>query len=72
MEVIWVQEEPRNQGAWPFLRMRFCPKLLGKYPLKGIARPESASPATGSRAAHMIEQERILTEAIGAKPEEDL
>ncbi|MEZ6190787.1 MAG: 2-oxoglutarate dehydrogenase E1 component [Phycisphaerales bacterium] len=68
MEVIWVQEEPRNQGAWPFLRMRFCPKLLGRYPLKGIARRESASPATGSRNAHMIEQENILTEAIGAKP----
>lgn len=71
MEVIWVQEEPRNQGAWPFLRMRFCPKLLGRYPLKGIARPESASPATGSRNAHMIEQEKLLAEAIGAKPSEE-
>ena len=67
-EVYWVQEEPRNQGAWPFLRMRFCPKLLGRYPLLGISRRESASPATGSRAAHMIEQEKILTEAIGPLP----
>ncbi|GAB4108051.1 MAG: 2-oxoglutarate dehydrogenase E1 component [Phycisphaeraceae bacterium] len=70
-EVIWVQEEPLNQGAWPFLRMRYCPRLLGKYPLKVIARPESASPATGSRAAHLIEQERIIAEAVGAKPKED-
>jgi 2-oxoglutarate dehydrogenase E1 component len=71
VELIWVQEEPRNQGAWPFLRMRFCPRLLGKYPLRGIARPESASPATGSRAAHVIEQEKILAEAIGPKPADD-
>ena len=72
VEVIWVQEEPRNQGTWPFLRMRFCPQMLGRYTLKGIARPESASPATGSRAAHLVEQEKILTEAIGPKPEKRL
>jgi len=71
VRVVWVQEEPRNQGAWPFLRMRFCPELLGRFSLTGIARPESASPATGSRAAHMIEQEKILTQAIGPKPKED-
>jgi len=71
VEVLWVQEEPRNQGAWPFLRMRFCPKLLGRFPLQGLARPESASPATGSRAAHLIEQEKILTDAIGPKPCDD-
>ncbi len=70
VELIWVQEEPRNQGAWPFLRMRFCPKLLGRFPLQGIARPESASPATGSRAAHMIEQEKILSDAVGPLPED--
>ncbi len=70
-EVFWVQEEPRNQGAWPFLRMRFCPEFLGRFTLKGIARAESASPATGSRAAHLIEQEQILTEAIGPKPVEE-
>ncbi len=68
-EVFWVQEEPRNQGAWPFLRMRFCPRLIDRFELRGISRAESASPATGSRAAHMIEQEKILTDAIGAKPE---
>ncbi len=69
-EVFWVQEEPRNQGAWPFLRMRFCPRLVDRFELRGITRAESASPATGSRAAHMMEQEIILTEAIGAKPSE--
>ncbi len=69
-EVLWVQEEPRNQGAWPFLRMRFCPELLDRFTLTGIARAESASPATGSRAAHIIEQEKILAEAIGPKPQE--
>ncbi len=71
VELFWVREEPRNQGAWPFLRMRFCPEFLGRFALKGLARVESASPATGSRAAHMIEQETILTDAIGPKPVEE-
>ncbi|MEX0745440.1 MAG: 2-oxoglutarate dehydrogenase E1 component [Phycisphaeraceae bacterium] len=63
--VFWVQEEPQNMGAWPYLRQRFCNRLLGRLSFEGITRPVSASPATGSRAAHQIEQERVLAEAFG-------
>ncbi|MFA9478700.1 2-oxoglutarate dehydrogenase E1 component [Phycisphaerales bacterium AB-hyl4] len=63
--VYWVQEEPVNMGAWPMLRRDHCTRLLGRWPFEGIGRPESASPATGSRAAHQIEQERVIAEAFG-------
>ena len=62
--VYWVQEEPRNMGAWPHMRMRFGDRLLGRWPLHGISRPESASPATGSPASHKLEQQAVLEAAF--------
>jgi 2-oxoglutarate dehydrogenase E1 component len=62
--VCWVQEEPRNMGAWPFLRTRFGDRLLNRWPLLGITRPESASPATGSAASHKLEQQTLLEHAF--------
>jgi 2-oxoglutarate dehydrogenase E1 component len=64
--VFWVQEEPANMGAWPYLRSRFCAgDVFGKRPFAGVTRPDSSSPATGSANAHKKEQERLLTEAFG-------
>jgi len=62
---IWLQEEPMNMGAWPYLHLRFGEKLFARFPLSVVARPESASPASGSHAAHKLMQERILSEAFG-------
>ncbi len=62
--VWWVQEEPKNMGAWGFLRARFGDRLLDRYPLRGISRPESASPATGSGTSHKIEQQTIMKKAF--------
>ena len=64
--VYWVQEEPENMGAWRYIRIRFGETLFGKWPLSGISRPESASPATGSHASHQLEQRTIIDEALGA------
>lgn len=64
-EVIWVQEEPENMGAWRFMRSHFGDRLLGRFPLRGVSRPASASPATGSRSAHVWEQERLIAQALG-------
>lgn len=66
--VVWVQEEPENNGAWRFLRVLWGEKLGGR-PLSVISRPASASPATGSHHSHEIEQEEILSQAIGANPD---
>jgi 2-oxoglutarate dehydrogenase E1 component len=62
--VVWVQEEPCNMGAWPMFRNRFCKSILDRHPFDGIARPSSASPATGSARSHKLEQQLILQEAF--------
>ena len=51
-------------GAWPFLRTRCGDRLLNRWPLLGITRPESASPATGSAASHKLEQQTLLEHAF--------
>ncbi|MBS2034108.1 2-oxoglutarate dehydrogenase E1 component [bacterium] len=61
---IWVQEEPANMGALPFLLCRFHDKLYDRYPFLHISRPESASPATGSGASHKIEQASLIEQAF--------
>jgi 2-oxoglutarate dehydrogenase E1 component len=63
--VFWVQEEPENMGAWYFLKVKFGDKLLGRFPFTGIARPASASPATGSASSYRIEQAEIHARAFG-------
>jgi len=64
--LVWVQDEPRNQGAWPFFQQRFYQeRFLGDRKLTLAARTHSASPATGSKSAHKIEQEVVLAEAFG-------
>lgn len=62
--VYWVQEEPQNMGAWPFLRFRFGDRLLDRWALQGISRPMSASPATGSSSAHRLEQQELIARAM--------
>jgi 2-oxoglutarate dehydrogenase E1 component len=62
-EVVWVQEEPENAGAWRFLHSRFGQRIAGR-PFRGIQRRASASPATGSAASHKIEQRAILDSAF--------
>ncbi|MBL8817999.1 MAG: 2-oxoglutarate dehydrogenase E1 component [Planctomyces sp.] len=62
--LFWVQEEPRNMGAYGYLRTHFGDTLLNRYPYRGISRPESASPATGSGTSHKIEQQALLKQAF--------
>jgi len=63
-QLVWVQEEPRNMGAWSYL----APKLLELAPagveVAYVGRPERASPAEGYPAAHAAEQGRIIREAV--------
>ncbi|MCO4763594.1 MAG: 2-oxoglutarate dehydrogenase E1 component [Myxococcales bacterium] len=66
--VRWVQEEPVNMGAWVFLRFRLGGKIFGQYPFTRVTRPESASPATGSKAAHTFEQRQIVRDAFEDHP----
>ena len=58
-DIIWLQEEPDNMGAWSFIK-RMMPELN----IRLIARVESASPATGSHSAHDEEQQQLLKAAF--------
>jgi len=63
-ELIWVQEEPFNMGAWYHVRARW-PEVVGKGRLIPVARAESASPATGSEKSHKYEQQLLVDQAFG-------
>jgi 2-oxoglutarate dehydrogenase E1 component len=63
-EVVWVQEEPRNMGAWNYLEARLRAILPANVSLRYAGRPERASPAEGYPAAHAAEQKRIVEEAL--------
>jgi 2-oxoglutarate dehydrogenase E1 component len=60
--LVWVQEEPENMGAWWYLNFKFAGKL--NRSLSVVARPSSASPATGSATRHKEQQEQLLDKAL--------
>jgi 2-oxoglutarate dehydrogenase complex dehydrogenase (E1) component-like enzyme len=64
-EIVWVQEEPRNMGAWPFLHERLIGLLQPGQALRYVGRPISASPATGSHHRHEEQQAALVAAAIG-------
>jgi 2-oxoglutarate dehydrogenase E1 component len=66
VEVVWVQEEPRNMGAWEFVNLHLSPLLRGWSEFSFISRPSSASPASGSATRHKLEQEGLVNQAIAA------
>jgi len=63
-DLVWVQEEPSNMGAWYFLKAHLPDHLNGRFPLRFVSRPESASPATGSKASHELEQQMLVDQAF--------
>jgi len=62
--VVWVQEEPENMGAWRFIRIHFGERLFERFPFSGVCRQSAASPATGSKKSHDLEQNELLTAAF--------
>jgi 2-oxoglutarate dehydrogenase E1 component len=65
-EVVWTQEEPQNRGAWRAIRHRLEEGLPAEVDLRYIGRPWRASPSEGYPTAHLLEQDRIAREALGA------
>ncbi|MFJ6862907.1 multifunctional oxoglutarate decarboxylase/oxoglutarate dehydrogenase thiamine pyrophosphate-binding subunit/dihydrolipoyllysine-residue succinyltransferase subunit [Streptomyces termitum] len=71
---IWAQEEPANQGAWPFIALNLIDHLdlavgadipAGER-LRRISRPHSSSPAVGSAKRHQAEQQQLVDEVFDA------
>ncbi|QES43796.1 multifunctional oxoglutarate decarboxylase/oxoglutarate dehydrogenase thiamine pyrophosphate-binding subunit/dihydrolipoyllysine-residue succinyltransferase subunit [Streptomyces venezuelae] len=71
---LWAQEEPANQGAWPFIALNLIDHLdlaVGAdiphgERLRRISRPHSSSPAVGSAKRHQAEQEQLISEVFEA------
>jgi len=63
-EVVWVQEEPRNMGALSYIGPRLRAVTPRKIKLRHVARPERASPAEGKHIDHVVEQARVVREAL--------
>jgi 2-oxoglutarate dehydrogenase E1 component len=67
-EVVWVQEEPANQGAWPYMALNLREDLgdaFGDRTLRCAARQASAAPAAGSVNHHEVEQQQLLGGLFG-------
>jgi 2-oxoglutarate dehydrogenase E1 component len=65
-EVSWVQEEPKNMGAWTYVAPRLRGSVGNAIAIRYIGRPVRASPAEGYTESHSREQARIVEEAVGA------
>jgi len=66
-EIVWVQDEPRNQGAWYWIasRQHLARSLSDKQHLLLVSRPASASPAVGYLAKHNAQQKALIESALG-------
>lgn len=62
-EVVWLQEEPENMGAWEFMRPLLENVIAGRWPLRYLGRPRAASPAEGSSARHAANQRALIEQA---------
>ncbi len=67
-EVVWVQEEPQNMGAYRAIRHRLEEAKPEGVPLRYVGRPWRASPSEGYPTAHLREQDRIVRAALGTAP----
>jgi 2-oxoglutarate dehydrogenase E1 component len=62
--LIWCQEEPKNQGAWDFAKLRIPAMINSRWQLGYAGREPSAAPAVGSAILHAQEQSRIINSAL--------
>ena len=73
-DVVWLQEEPENMGAWTYVHGRLHRLLADDFRLRHVSRAESASPATGSQTVHQREQADLVArafaglDAVGSPP----
>ncbi|XP_034189454.1 oxoglutarate dehydrogenase Nc73EF isoform X4 [Osmia lignaria lignaria] len=63
-ELIWAQEEPKNQGGWTYVQPRFNTALNGTRPVSYVGRPTAASPATGSKMQHLKELKQLFDDSF--------
>ncbi len=67
-EIVWLQEEPKNMGAWSYVSEKLR-EIANGLPVSYIGRPERASPAEGAADLHAAEQKRIVDAAFTGAPD---
>jgi len=65
-DVVWVQEEPSNMGAWQFMAVNLPELLPQGRTFRRVSRRASASPAVGSAKVHDVEQRQLVAEAFSS------
>jgi 2-oxoglutarate dehydrogenase E1 component len=63
-DVVWLQEEPENMGAWQFMRAQLEELIADRCPLRYIGRARSSSPSEGSAAWHQLNQKLLVEQAF--------
>ncbi|WP_407648363.1 multifunctional oxoglutarate decarboxylase/oxoglutarate dehydrogenase thiamine pyrophosphate-binding subunit/dihydrolipoyllysine-residue succinyltransferase subunit [Actinomyces weissii] len=63
-ELVWVQDEPANQGIWPWLALHLPEELTGRRRLRLVSPPEAASPALGTAGAYKRQQAELMRAAF--------
>jgi 2-oxoglutarate dehydrogenase E1 component len=63
-DVVWLQEEPENMGAWQFMRPHLEELIADRCPLRYIGRARSSSPSEGSAAWHQVNQKMLVEQAF--------
>ena len=70
-EIVWCQEEPRNQGAWYQIQHHLRVLTRADQSLGYAGRASSASPACGNAALHRAQQQALVDAALAIAPVED-
>ena len=63
-DLVWCQEEPKNQGAWDFCKLRFAAMLNPRWNISYVGREPSAVPAVGYARLHTVQQKAIINQAL--------
>ncbi len=66
-DIVWCQDEPKNQGYWLFIKEDVTELLARSQKLRFVGRPASASPAVGYHSVHVEQQKTLIAEALGLK-----
>jgi 2-oxoglutarate dehydrogenase E1 component len=65
-ELVWLQEEPSNMGAWGYVHDRLFEGQGDQFRIRRVGRSESGSPATGAAIVHVQEQEELFDRALNS------
>jgi 2-oxoglutarate dehydrogenase E1 component len=69
-ELVWCQEEPKNQGGWDFCKLRIPAFINPRWQLGYAGRQTSSAPAVGSARLHAKEQQEIINTALSIESTE--